>query len=1308
MIDPERIQRLSAKMGDRRNALELVRQMRCGGKKYPDGGRFFRTNLQQESPMMYQPMMPSVPDVSIPLRYEPQPHYGLYEYPSTTGLAESYPITVPREMSVSTAPLAQPVVDNVAEDLFSEEAMARRALKQRYAESAFNDKAKSKAGAQGAWQIMPITLKDYLGRGRGKAGDLNDPEYNRKVRDWVMGIIPRDLQDLYSESDAPRVKLAKIYGAYNWGVGNMRKYLRKQREAGVDISNDTAWIEGLNPETKRYIKYLALDEDIPDSTYTNKAFEEAAAKRGYMKNGGRIHIKPSHRGRLTELKERTGKTEAELYNDGNPAHKRMVVFARNSRKWKHADGGLINKYDGETEETGWLRRFLSTPTMVPNMTGTATGAATGLRDIPLTPSTVGQELTVAGTALASPFVLSSPQFAGSAVNWLSNPANQILAGKLTVPLLGAGLLDQSFKRYTPWESWGDAMVNGTGIGEVMDYALLPQEQRDLVRAGAEFTNPAFFAPYEGLARGINGAYDRVAGRMARRAPARRATTSVQFQNEPAEAFAVDLSASPKNESYIDAIDETEAPELVAAINDLPEFVPASRFVEPAAARATEANVGSADRFLNERSRTMLRNIHEGDVVDLSAPATAGSPALTRRTRRPITELSDSELSLVRRNEALFGEEDYTGGEIAAELERRAAAAATPGHDYSAMSTDELRNMVRNMSWNDDNWDIARRELRKRVRSEYGITDNFSASDIPSLSNQQLLALAESPNFSDINAGLFASDAGYIPTSDWYTPVRNEIRTRAQNLQIPSTYSSIEDALADYRLLRAGSVYGAPRDRFNSAVADIVNPMVYRGEIVPEEFEDIAARLAEKQYNRGMIDVNNPYIKDFVDKTRRRLAARDTQQLVDDYYDKLLSGARDLSSDALWDLKRSFQGKSGKELLEMVQNMDSLTGHEGDIVRNIVKKAYHGPEAGFSSPTRMDVLDGSLIRDELVSRFPEWFDNSTLDILSDPFHPNYVKTAELARANGISELPGDIAHLAWFQTKNALQGTSGMSAEAIARAKAEAEMDTAIQTAMLERAMPRQTGILEQNTSPQSYKVKIKGALRAPGGYGVGPGQTSLMEIPARGGTYTRGNNLQTTRVLFNGEGKMYFQNPSVTGEALADLEKDFFTRDELNDILSKVDFESYDYSIIRDQLKTLLEGSPEARKTVDKLIRLSRKLNAIDVNGTTAALKVANRIHEKLGLPYIAPPTQDLYAVPTTSREFYDTDNLERVAHLIRDAKNSLIDTDKGLAMYMNRTPLLTLRHKYGGLINRIGSVYGKDSKAMMQAISNARARQKK
>lgn len=48
-----------------------------------------------------------------------------------------------------------------------------------------------------------------------------------------------------------------------------------------------------------------------------------------------IHIKPSHRGRLTALKKRTGKSEAELYKTGGPAVRKMITFARNARKWKH-------------------------------------------------------------------------------------------------------------------------------------------------------------------------------------------------------------------------------------------------------------------------------------------------------------------------------------------------------------------------------------------------------------------------------------------------------------------------------------------------------------------------------------------------------------------------------------------------------------------------------------------------------------------------------------------------------------------------------------------------------------------------------------------------------------------------------------------------------------------------------------------------------------------------------------------------------------------------------------------------------------
>lgn len=84
---------------------------------------------------------------------------------------------------------------------------------------------------------------------------------------------------------------------------------------------------------------------LPAVTVTGRKHSIGGPLVDYLQNeyskGGGIYIKPSHRGRLTELKKRTGKTEAELYNDGNPAHKKMVVFARSARKWKHSLGGYL-------------------------------------------------------------------------------------------------------------------------------------------------------------------------------------------------------------------------------------------------------------------------------------------------------------------------------------------------------------------------------------------------------------------------------------------------------------------------------------------------------------------------------------------------------------------------------------------------------------------------------------------------------------------------------------------------------------------------------------------------------------------------------------------------------------------------------------------------------------------------------------------------------------------------------------------------------------------------------------------------------
>jgi hypothetical protein len=46
-----------------------------------------------------------------------------------------------------------------------------------------------------------------------------------------------------------------------------------------------------------------------------------------------IHIKPSHVGRFTAYKKRTGKTTAQAKKSKSPAVRKMATFAQNAAKW---------------------------------------------------------------------------------------------------------------------------------------------------------------------------------------------------------------------------------------------------------------------------------------------------------------------------------------------------------------------------------------------------------------------------------------------------------------------------------------------------------------------------------------------------------------------------------------------------------------------------------------------------------------------------------------------------------------------------------------------------------------------------------------------------------------------------------------------------------------------------------------------------------------------------------------------------------------------------------------------------------------
>lgn len=88
---------------------------------------------------------------------------------------------------------------------------------------------------------------------------------------------------------------------------------------------------------------LAVENGIHDLDTIRSAYNEFA-------EGGSIHIKPSHRGRFTRLKERTGHSASWFKAHGTPAQKKMATFELNARKWKHGLGGNLYPDGGYVRE----------------------------------------------------------------------------------------------------------------------------------------------------------------------------------------------------------------------------------------------------------------------------------------------------------------------------------------------------------------------------------------------------------------------------------------------------------------------------------------------------------------------------------------------------------------------------------------------------------------------------------------------------------------------------------------------------------------------------------------------------------------------------------------------------------------------------------------------------------------------------------------------------------------------------------------------------------------------------------------------
>lgn len=146
--------------------------------------------------------------------------------------------------------------------------------RQMFLESAFDPRAKSPVGAMGIAQFMPGTVKDMTERfGFEEGWDPYDPQLAREAQERYMMSL---LGGQWNKGDQ-EVKLAKALGAYNYGVGNMLKFLEKEKAAGKDIYTSTDWVNDLNPETKQYIKGILYGFDDNTRT-TESAFKQKLPK----------------------------------------------------------------------------------------------------------------------------------------------------------------------------------------------------------------------------------------------------------------------------------------------------------------------------------------------------------------------------------------------------------------------------------------------------------------------------------------------------------------------------------------------------------------------------------------------------------------------------------------------------------------------------------------------------------------------------------------------------------------------------------------------------------------------------------------------------------------------------------------------------------------------------------------------------------------------------------------------------------------------------------------------------------------------
>lgn len=271
--------------------------------------------------------------------------------------------------------------------------------------------------------------------------------------------------------------------------------------------------------------------------------------------------------------------------------------------------------------------------------------------------------------------------------------------------------------------------------------------------------------------------------------------------------------------------------------------------------------------------------------------------------------------------------------------------------------------------------------------------------------------------------------------------------------------------------------------------------------------------------------------------------------------------------------------------------------------------------------------------------------------------------------------------------------------------AKAKQEAGLREQLLELAMPRQTQIADHSTSVQSYSLQISGAGK--GDYGTGPYQSTVLplhpEYARLDPGYAHGNDYHENRVQYDIDGTIVNYGQADPRAEFGDLFRREQVESFLNSTESMNDTEWFDYVM----------GNPGAKELVEKMLYMIRRLHEIDVEFASRRIAKANRVN--VGMfgqsGYIAPPPMKA-EYPFTIEEYASSPGklrgLIKRIHSSMDPNGGSAFAGPGFSMRMDRTPVGALRHKYGGLIERMGSVYGNDRNKIMSALRTARIVRKK